>query len=791
MTPNRPVALGIVCILLVVGAACLLTLGGKEPGADGSSTAGPGSPSTQPRERPAPETVALEEAPVVRIPGSNESTTSGSLVAQVVQLDARDSRIAVAGVPVLIAQARGRTTGEFREVGTTDPNGESIVGGLMAGSWRVRTRETEPRPVEVLPDQATRVELVMPRALPVGGVVVDGSGRVVAGAEVWLSEPSTTLRGQAVATTDEAGRFSLACAGQFRCLSARAVGFAPSKPIPIVEREGERIELRLVLEIPGGEVRGRVTDDAGKPVSGARISIGEPAMGGGQFLRLIAAAPEDPSSASLMQLLAAPPLVLASDDAGEFMTASAPRGAAVPVHADAPGFGVASRSITVPSGEPITIVLQAAVTVRGTVTSADGAPLPGIAVQAGRFRRGDPGWERKSVFTDREGSYEVRGLTGGDLPLEVDDGAWGKASATLSAAPGATVVWSPALTPGLVLSLRVVDDTGEPRAGWSVSAWGPQEEGRHSRTGRTDPGGRVRFIHCKDASYNFTVGDPAAFVQMPVMFEQGYRPGSEHTLVLAERTRPSAYVHANLVDPDGNPATATVTVFYKYGSKGRSVVGDSRMGPLLPGSYRLRLHHESYAPIHTDEFELVAGQTLSLGALRFQPFASLEIDLVDAHGRPLDAAKAQVRACNRFDQYEAEPLGGRLSIARLPPGDYFLTGIYPGCSVSVQRVDALAGGRGVAVVRLEPGAPRLFRIEGGYAPELLWRNDRGELLFRERLQRDMHSSGPTELQRAFPPGNYSVTAKRRPWDTSVVKVDFRTTEDGEAAPAVVIALGGS
>ena len=72
-----------------------------------------------------------------------------------------------------------------------------------------------------------------------------------------------------------AGRFELDALTEDHHLGARAPGFAPSTLEALRGEAGTGREVRLVLEAAGAELTGRVLDDAGEPVAGARVVVGE------------------------------------------------------------------------------------------------------------------------------------------------------------------------------------------------------------------------------------------------------------------------------------------------------------------------------------------------------------------------------------------------------------------------------------------------------------------------------------------------------------------------------------
>ncbi len=105
--------------------------------------------------------------------------------------------------------------------------------------------------------------IALPRTAPLAGrVVADASGEPIAGALVWPGfDPGR------FASSDADGRFQLEAPPAERFwLQAEAAGF-----LPLVEHPAAGHELVLRLE-PAAAVAGRVVDEAGRPVPGARLT---------------------------------------------------------------------------------------------------------------------------------------------------------------------------------------------------------------------------------------------------------------------------------------------------------------------------------------------------------------------------------------------------------------------------------------------------------------------------------------------------------------------------------------
>lgn len=176
----------------------------------------------------------------------------------------------------------------------TDAEGSFVVGGLSEGERVTVVAEREgyapARVVAVEAPNAEPLTLVLQRKSSVAGVVVDESGRPVAGAMVSVQESDSSRSGSSqrffisgmpgddVRPTDESGRFERANLRPGRVqVSAEAPGFAPQNlwvEVPPGARvDGVRLELAR-----GGIVEGRVSWADGAPVPMAFVMKMTPDM---------------------------------------------------------------------------------------------------------------------------------------------------------------------------------------------------------------------------------------------------------------------------------------------------------------------------------------------------------------------------------------------------------------------------------------------------------------------------------------------------------------------------------
>lgn len=333
-------------------------------------------------------------------------------------------------------------------------------------------------------DRLTPPTLALRPSGSLAGVVVDGNGRPVARAEV-RAFPGSSARTRV--RTSEAGAFrisSLSVPDDVELVAYRP-GLAPAL-LDVTVGEPGSTELRLVLG-RGRTARGRIVDDNGEPVAGARV----------EMTRNAASAVLDYSfagDAGLYQGL--------TDDHGRFEITGLPErwfdlavshrnflrltlkaldlgrdiadGKAVdlgalallrfPVAAALVSNGHARIAPSEPDEEEPVPEPEPAVTLTGRVLAPDGSPAPGAAVVClGAGRRRDE--------ADGDGRYEIRDLKAGSCMVLTRHETFGRRTVpAVELLPGENrvdVTLEP-LKPPREIRGRVVDPEGNPVEGARV-----------------------------------------------------------------------------------------------------------------------------------------------------------------------------------------------------------------------------------------------------------------------------------------------------------------------------------
>ncbi|MDJ0522845.1 MAG: carboxypeptidase regulatory-like domain-containing protein [Planctomycetota bacterium] len=486
----------------------------------------------------------------------------------------------------------------------TDAEGRFEITGIKAGKWQVQVGNVNPVPAgakqsitmawgETIDD----VELTMPVTLTIQGTVTDPDGKLLPGISVRarkISGSGTRRRSRGrsyYATTDTKGHFELKALGE----GDYTVWAGSAKESPI--RAGDE-DVQLVYEEPDRiTVEGRVTDPDGRAVvrgsvrvwygpRGKRRSQVSGTITGGYF-RVRVVTDESEVDVEVTQ----------AQDA-----------------TNRPVNFLPDREKDLAIGAPIEIRLTRGMELKGRITDPTGKGIAGIQVQASPKGRRDYGWNpwggaRNAARSDDEGAWTIRGLKDGDYTLSVTPGgSWITPEKQDVSAGEEGIVFK--LVKGFTISGKVLDPDGEPLPGANVWA---QETSASKASRGAGKGGydwmaqmRLRAQTGADGSYElkglpenalFNVSAGGSGAKQPYITDsiKDVVAGSKDvTLQLAlgwliegEVVGPddepirSAHISASPVDPKAGLRSASTNL--QNGSN------RFKLGPLLPGRYRVRV----------------------------------------------------------------------------------------------------------------------------------------------------------------------------------------------------------
>ncbi|HEX3127772.1 MAG TPA: carboxypeptidase-like regulatory domain-containing protein, partial [Thermoanaerobaculia bacterium] len=285
------------------------------------------------------------------------------------------------------------------------------------------------------------------------GRVVDARGKAIAGANVFLLEAlppragwESTLKGRepdAVSSRD--GGFAVEDLPRSvpRHLLVTADGYLTA-PVRGVRLPG-RVPL-LVRMDPAGVLQGRVVDEAGDPVSGARVTL--------TWQALLPDAPREQRVGEAIERTAI------SNASGSFEVKESPLGS-VTLGVTAQGFiSIEDVEATVPVPDPareLTLVLRRGARLEGLVATTAGEPVAGARVSAGGG----------AAFSDADGIYAVEGVATGHQQVDVFHPSYRRKAQELVIDPGINRL-DVELDEGLKVLGRVLDQDGRPVAAAQV-----------------------------------------------------------------------------------------------------------------------------------------------------------------------------------------------------------------------------------------------------------------------------------------------------------------------------------
>jgi len=663
-------------------------------------------------EEPAPAPAAAEREPVPAPAAASESgPLSAALGALRITTVWQESGEPAPRVHVRLSRREEEATFPPVRRERTDEHGTLLLRDVEPGALEVAAAgfaagaadaEAGARIVAVAGGATCEVRLELPRSRPVVGEVVDGAGRPIAGAGIWVSDRASSFSDGTVATeSDGRGRFELPALGWMHFLAASAPGYAMSAALsPTSMRSDPRAPVRIVLS-PAASLRGRVADPDGEPAIGALVVVD---LEAGSSALIASGIEERP-----------PPRVVRADDEGCFEIDSLAPGPIV-IAAFARGYCPAPEKLTLAPGAAadVDLVLKHGATVAGRVVDRGGAVVPAASIEATSWIGGRLFLLAVARSTSAaDGAFELAGLAPGGLLIDVDAGAAGAARLPLQVAEGEVVRRDVVVSRDTSIRGRVVDESGRPIAGARLHAepvvgFAP----RLPAPVTTDGEGRFELVDCADLDWCITLFQ-AADAPFALLRREPVRPGGdEFVLVVGAAERPSASVLGRLLDPDGRPVAALVNVHQEGGNtiltQRSADDGSFRSGPWPPGRYHFWATAEGFPQLGLGPLDLAAGQALDVGERRFVRSAALVVRAVRGDGGAAAAADVALRSAGGRAPIALVQAGAELHAPDLAPGDYVLEVVGRGLALQQIAVTCRPGESTTLDVRLGSGVTRKF-----------------------------------------------------------------------------------
>lgn len=486
-------------------------------------------------------------------------------------------------------------------------DGTARIEALPAGGVSVYCRG-EAESATVVAGEEVELALAIPLGFHVDGIVVDGNGQPVAGAEVVADDSGRGWSGAVVARSGADGTFHVRSIGDGLCwLSARSPLCAPSARYVLVGGAGRTLDVQLSLPAPGGSLVGTVRDEAGQGIAHAQLLVGD------EDAFRDATVPEGGEA------LAAAARRVSADENGHFEVLGLAAGRQE-VRVRAKDFAPWAGEAEVSAGQAaeLAVTLLAEARVEGTVRDASGAPVAGVEILSGRG-----GFLDRVTGSGADGSYSVRGLPSGEFALQVEGKGRGSVRTTLTGSPGALLRWDPMLDGGLTLRGRIVGAGVDPSACVVRCECLAEGEEPYFEDERPDEQGVFEFSGLTDAGHRLEVL-AAGLYFFPLAVVQDLHPGAGETVIELDAQRwPSVHLRGRVLDASGDPLPGAALVPGLAGSGGRNcpllttdAAGVFDLGPYPPGRWTIFVQPGRSEELRTETVELLPGQTWDFGNLR-------------------------------------------------------------------------------------------------------------------------------------------------------------------------------
>lgn len=589
---------------------------------------------------------------------------------------------------------------------TTDVDGKVEIRGVRGDNITIAADRGGSRKVSIPSGKTTDVDFYIPAGITVDGRVVDAAGAAVENAQIWLADAFTYESGNIITTSGRDGRFLLRAIRNDAQIAAFASGHGPSNLYRIRGKAGAKRSLQLVLRGAGGDVFGRVVDERGDPVRNALVRAGE------DHSKIISFDEQEPRAPSAR-----------TDENGKFTIIGAPEGMCeVTARAARKAPKTVNIEITAGARRELDIMLESGCVVEGKIVTETGEPAVKIMIQAG----GVDLLKRTRALTAADGTYQLVGVPAGETAIRATAFEFGKARAILQIAPGAPTVWNAKLTTDPKIAGVVISESGEPQAGWEVTADCGYYDNLEpfSSVVTTGAAGEFQFINCYDKEFTVSAR-PSGSSLAPAASVQRVNAGNiALRIVVPNTTKSAGRVVGTLVDAAGAPVEDATISVWQLGYGGPSPVvpnpqGRFRAGPLTPGTYRLEIRPRGYPTIRLPEKVLAKDETWDLGTIRLESPGSVRAEFSMEGGGAISKLQMYVDGDGRA--LRSGPGGGEAVtqegnvafVSSLAPGKYVWIVAGPSVVYNETPFEVRPGAQTRLSLNLQSARERIFQFKIG------------------------------------------------------------------------------
>ncbi len=604
---------------------------------------------------------------------------------------------------------RGSAEGSYRSF-TADELGKARLEDLEPGEWSVFLHAYQKASIALPAGEVTSLAMEIPPGPSLRGLVVGPDGRPVAHAEIYRSDPARRPDTWGITAADQGGRFLIPDARPGTPIGARMRGRVPSHQCRWQGRPGRSVDVVLVMGGTSTIVRGRVVDEAGRPLCGALVEAAgrhrDDFTGEDGFRR-------EPPNISRRE----------TDPHGTFEFDDVPPGW-VWIGATAKGYQGEQQLLMerhAGSQAEVELVLGRGGGIEGVVRDEHHRPVSGARIRVetsiGGPRSALEEMRRLGATTDERGTFRIEGIPAETVKATALHPAAGRAETFLEVQPGASQHWEVELVAGQDVHGRVLDERGAPLVAWDVAVNHSEAPGERRRHSTTDENGYFHLRNCPPGTTALEVRESVD--GGPILILNGIFPVTESLEILVpDSRRPSAFFTGRILGEGEEPVpVASLVTWFENEHGGRPHDEDLdpagfRVGPLRPGLHRIRISSPRCVEHMIEGVEVAPGQTLDLGPIHLKAGGFLEVELLDAGGRRQTRERsAHLVPADGTQARKVSVVKGHWRSHLLAAGSYSVLIGGDGAAYSETRAAIEAGSTNRVTIIIAPGVDRRFRLQ--------------------------------------------------------------------------------